>query len=280
MKNARRCGTGNSMEYRDRARAHVERDVGGLIDAWEHLIRRLRRHHFVRDAVAQRLTRWNCVTRPRCHQNRNRRRAWVVVKTQNALHAKNKTHLRRQRRRTRALLREIMFPLLCVQIVILPLVALVLFGRFSTVHGPTTIHFSSCWSESGPRGLGGHIMETNTGRQFFVPINDAYSALWDDLTHGQINPEEDFLITWFPGIYRTSIVTLTYKDRVYGDPISFKTTMIENSRGLLIIAALFFLIGLAACVLIFLSKRKELLEIRKLLMRQLNIRKGSRINNT
>lgn len=174
---------------------------------------------------------------------------------------KDSRHLKKQNRRLRRLILNILLPLLYVQILGVPVLGCGLMERLATPSAPLEVTLSECrWEGSNHKSLVVYSKE----RSGFMVARNGRTALWEDVKNGALRPGDRLTVTLYPWIFRDAAATVAYRDKVYGDMESWEAVRREDAAVCFGLYAILIFLALAVSCLLWYCSRAELAEIRKL----------------
>lgn len=174
---------------------------------------------------------------------------------------KDRLHIKKQNRRNRKLIWDILKPIFTVQILALPLLIMGVISLTVRPQAPVEVTYVDChWDGTTHKAL---VLYTEADGPFMLPYYMREDFL-EDVENGTIKPGDRLTVTWYRWPLRRGVATATCGDRVYGDLKDWKAHQKKDARFAFLLSGLIFVIGLTSAGYICAQERKEFADIRRL----------------
>ena len=149
-------------------------------------------------------------------------------------------------------------PLLAILLLVSPLLTLGILDLCASPSEPVTVTYADC-----RRFHRSVVLYTADNRQWLLP-HHLRAEFYKDVRDGRVVPGDRLTITWYPRVFQNAVATLSSRDKVYADLDAWEAMRRKDAHAGFILSAVLLAAGLAFCVLLRHSMRREFDEIRRL----------------
>lgn len=170
---------------------------------------------------------------------------------------KDKLHIKKQNRRARKLLREVLMPLLLIQFFAAPMLAMGIQFLCVKPSEPMEVTFSECkWQPGFGRGKS-LVLYTQEKNEWMIP-HHLREAFYQDVKSGAVLPGDRLTIRWYPWMVRDAAATIASGGKIYGSLEDWQTSQKKDAKGCFVTSAVLTGMGLALSICFFLLDPREL----------------------